>query len=350
MITDPTHATIRSSDIEIIVGLPHLARGPLLARAADLGAPVLISANCLSRWRKAQGWREWSGWRTSTLANAAPLASVDLDSAGFSMTVKYGGMPWTIDDYMALAATFPFRRVAAADYCCEVEVAHDREEVRDRVSRTIATNRECHTRAIDLGIRDRLMPVLQGRTPCDYVRCLDALQGLMLPGTVIGVGSMCRRPIHGPEGLVAVVERLSRELPIGTMLHGFGVKGDALPFLAPFARWVASIDSQAYGIAARRDAHRRRIAKTDQLVADHLERWYRQQCARAARPPRFLPEAEEAVPPSTVRPDPWEHAIAIARQQIRELIETGDLDHDEITAAWIETWAADIYHDHREAA
>ena len=54
------------------------------------------------------------------------------------------------------------------------------------------------------------MPVLQGRTPSDYIRCLDALEGLMLPGTVVGVGSMCRRPIHGPEGLIAVVERLSR--------------------------------------------------------------------------------------------------------------------------------------------
>lgn len=61
-------------------------------------------------------------------------------------------MPWSIDDYMARAAALPFRRVAAADYCCEVEVAHDREESRDR-SRTIATNRECHARAVDLGIR-----------------------------------------------------------------------------------------------------------------------------------------------------------------------------------------------------
>lgn len=344
------HATIRLSEIEIIVGLPHLARGPLLDRAAALSAPVLISANCLSRWRKVQGWREWAGWRMRTLSNAAPLVSIDLDSAGFSMTVKYGGMPWSIDDYMALAAAFPFRRVASADYCCEVEVAHDRDEVRDRVSRTIATNRECHARAVDLGIRDRLMPVLQGRTPCDYVRCLHALHGLMLPGTIIGVGSMCRRPIHGSEGLVAIVERLSRELPIGCKMHAFGVKGDALPYLAPFARWIASIDSQAYGIAARRDAHRRRVSKTDRLVADHLEHWYRQQCARAACPPRFPPEAENAVAPPPVRLDPWEHAIALARQQIRELIESGDLDHDKITSAWVEAWATDIYHERPEPA
>lgn len=79
--------------IQIILGLPHLANGPILQRAVMLQAPVLISANCLSRWRKADGWREWSGWRTGTLANAAPLASVDLDSAGYTMMVRYRGLP-----------------------------------------------------------------------------------------------------------------------------------------------------------------------------------------------------------------------------------------------------------------
>ena len=77
-------ATITPSGIEIIVGLPHLARGALLARAVALQAPVLISANCLSRWRKADGWRDWTGWRTSTLASAADLASINLDSAGYA--------------------------------------------------------------------------------------------------------------------------------------------------------------------------------------------------------------------------------------------------------------------------
>ncbi|MCE3544045.1 hypothetical protein LXJ56_28100, partial [Escherichia coli] len=85
--------------------------------------------------------------------------------------------------------------------------------VLDRIARTTATNRECFARADDLAIRDRLMPVLQGRVPDDYVRSLDAIGGLILPGTVVGIGSMCRRPIHGPEGLIAVVERLTRILP-----------------------------------------------------------------------------------------------------------------------------------------
>lgn len=330
--------------IEIILGLPHLANGALLATAERLKAPVLISANCLSRWRKADGWREWTGWRTATLANADGLVSLDLDSAGYSMMVRYGGLPWSIADYMALAASYPFRRVSSIDYCCEDGVASNREEVLDRISRTIATNRECFARAIDLGIANRFMPVLQGRTPDDYVRCLDAIEGMILPGTTVGIGSMCRRVIHGPEGLVAVVERLSRVLPVGVRAHAFGVKGDALPYLAPFSRWVASIDSQAFGIAARRDAIQRGVAKSDRLVAAHMERWYRRQCGRALAAPVTLPEAADHSARPIAVDDPWERAIAEARAQIRDLTETGDLDHDEITANWVEAWAADLYH------
>jgi len=329
--------------IEIILGLPHLADGALLATARRLQAPVLISANCLSRWRKADGWREWTGWRTATLAHADGLASLDLDSAGYTMMVRYGGLPWSVADYMALAASYPFRRVSSIDYCCEDGVASDREEVLDRISRTIATNHECFTRAGDLGIRDRFMPVLQGRTPDDYVRCLEAIEGMIMPGTVVGIGSMCRRPIHGSEGLVAVVERLSRVLPVGVKAHAFGVKGDALPYLTPFSRWIASIDSQAFGVAARRDAIQRGVVKTDRLVAAHMERWYRRQCGRALAAPITMPEAADHGARPVPNDDPWERAIADARAQIRELIESGDLDHDEITASWVETWAADLY-------
>ena len=164
---------------------------------------------------------------------------------------------------MALAASYPFRRIAAADYCCEHQIARDRDEVLDRISRTVATNRECRERATDLGIIERLMPVLQGRRPEDYSRCAEALHLSMLPGTVVGIGSMCRRDIHGPEGLIAVVRHLDSVLPTGIRLHLFGVKGSALPWLLPFAHRVASIDSQAWGTAARREAHRTGRSKTD---------------------------------------------------------------------------------------
>lgn len=328
--------------IEIIVGLPHLSEGPILKRARALGQAALISANGLSRWSDKRGWREWAGWRLGQLQNARGLAALCLDSAGFVAAARYGGFPWSLADYVSLAAAYPFRWWASADYCVEPEIARDRDEVTDRLSRTIRANSDCRKLGEDLGIADTLMPVIQGWRPADYERCVDALWGVLRPGEVIGVGSMCRRAIHGPEGLVAVVDHLDQILPVGVRLHAFGVKGSALPFLLPFQHRIASIDSQAYGISARRATLRAGISKTDAIVADHLEHWVAGQQRRLTGRAQRLPQQLHA-DPDTLPNDPWEAAIAQARAEIRELIETGDLDHDEITAPWVEQWAADIY-------
>jgi hypothetical protein len=155
---------------------------------------------------------------------------------------------------------------------------------------------------------------------------------------------MCRRDIHGPEGLIAVIDHLDQILPAGVLLHAFGVKGTALPFLLPFAHRVASIDSQAYGVGARRAALKAGISKTDRVVADYMEQWLAGQYHRLTERPRRLPQQRpaDADPPPI---DPWEAAIAQARTEIRDLIESGDLDHDEMFEPWLEQWAADIFHD-----
>src|SRR3546814_16704392 len=104
---------------------------------------------------------------------------------------------------------------------------------------------------------------------------------------LIGVGSMCRRPIHGPEGLVAVVDHLDQILPRGKRLHLFGVKGEALPYLTGFAHRIASIDSQAYGVSARISARRQGRSKTISFVADHMEHWFSVQQSRLSVAPRL---------------------------------------------------------------
>src|SRR3546814_6628652 len=127
-----------------MVGLPNLADGLLLRRALQLQQPVLISANALSRWSTKRGWREWAGWATRPLMNAHGLRSLSLDSAGFSAMVTYGRYPWTVDDYVGLAAAYPFRWWASLDYCVEQEVASDRNEVLERMSRTIRARSAAH--------------------------------------------------------------------------------------------------------------------------------------------------------------------------------------------------------------
>ncbi|MDJ0277679.1 hypothetical protein QLH51_12815 [Sphingomonas sp. 2R-10] len=327
--------------IEIVVGLPSLSRGPLLDRARAMQVPVLVSANAFSRWQCRQGWREWCGWRTGTLANAHGLLSVDLDSAGFVLAVKERGIPWTIDDYITLAGSFPFRRFASLDLCCEAEIAQDRDEVLDRIARTIQLNRACHARAIDAGIAHAFMPVLQGRRPEDYLRSWDGIAHLVRPGQVVGVGSLCRRHVGGPDGLVAVIDRLDRTLPPEVRLHGFGVKGTALSLPAGFGDRIASIDSQAYGIAARREAHAAGRSKTGQMVAAHMARWTARQYERADRavPAQGILELDVPDPSPS---DRWERALADARREIRDLIADGEIGHDQITAGWIAEWAADM--------
>lgn len=329
--------------IEIIVGLPHLSEGPILQRARAMGVPTLISANCLSRWRRRDGWREWAGWRLGTLANAAGLRSLDLDSGGFSAMTRYNGIPWSVDAYMRLASSYRFRRFASLDYCTEETIAADREEVLDRIARTVQLNIACHVRAVDLGISSAFMPVIQGRRPEDYLRSIDGIEHLLRPGMVIGVGSTCRRPIHGPEGLLAVYDCLDRNLPRSVRLHGFGNKGTALPYLAAFGDRIASIDSCAYGVSARHAALHGGYSKTDRVVAAHMARWTRRQHARLREPTIAVQTAMDfAAAPQPLAANSLQAAIAAAREQIRGLIAEGEIAHDQITDGWIAEWAADL--------
>ena len=328
--------------IEVIVGLPGLSEGPLLDRARAMQVPVLVSANSFSRWDRRNGTREWRGWRLGSLANAHGLASIDLDSAGFVLAVRERGIPWTIDDYIALASSHPFRRFASVDLCVEQAVAHDRDEVLDRIARTIQLNRACHIRACDAGIAHRFMPVVQGRLPEDYIRSFEAIADLIQLGQPLGVGSMCRRHLHGPEGLIAVIELLDRRLPKTLQLHLFGVKGSALPSLAAFGDRVASIDSQAYGVAARQSALMSGQSKTNRFVADHMARWTGRQLDRLREPVRAVQQMLDLPIGQPRNSDPWEQALTSARQQIRDLIEQGEIGFEQITEAWVVEWAADL--------
>ncbi|EQB16816.1 MULTISPECIES: DUF7221 family queuine tRNA-ribosyltransferase-like protein [Sphingobium] len=335
--------------VEIMVGLPHLNPGPILQRAIDMHVPALISANALSRWSRSKGWPDWRGWNLAALDHARELASLSLDSAGFVAMARYGGYPWRTTDYLVLAASYPFRWFASMDYCVEPEIARDREEVLDRISRTIRANFDCRSGARDLGIEHRLMPVIQGRRPEDYERCLDGLLLDYSRTPLIGVGSLCRREVSGPEGLIAVLDHLDRILPRDVRLHGFGVKGTALSHLKGLEYRLASTDSQAYGQTARHDALVRGVPKTDRLVAQHMQAWTCRQFARLGSP-RQVRQPELPLARADPHPtDPWERAIAQARAEIRVLVEDGDIGHEDVTALWVEQWAADIYRDGRAA-
>ncbi len=119
------------------------------------------------------------------------------------------------------------------------------------------------------------MPVLQGWKPDDYLDCANRMGALP---ALIGIGSVCRRQISGPDGLGAIIEALDAALPSGVRFHLFGVKGAALAELGPCDR-IASIDSMAWDFDARYT--RNGGPSTLEHRAECLVRWY--QRAVAAR-------------------------------------------------------------------
>lgn len=308
------------------LGLP-LVGGALPAAARALGAAVLVSANALARYRGRGDDRAFAGFRLQ----APDLDGMDvaLDSAGFVAHVHYGGFPWRVEDYVELAGARSWSWWAQMDACCEQEIARDRGMVRLRQAETIRLLGACQSLARRAGIAPPV-PVLQGRAPADYV--WHAAQLWLADVQLVGVGSMCRRPVHGAEGLLAVVDALDRELPHACRLHLFGVKSAGVAALASHPR-VASIDSMAWDVEARA-VGRASGGATMAVRSAEMRRWYLQQLAAVARPSAFqgglLPVGEPGG--SDPAHDEWGELLAAGECSL------GDAAY---FAAWDACWGAE---------
>ena len=348
--------------VKVILGLPYLSSGALTQAAKELNAPVLLSANSFAKWKdegpmperhssRRQGanagrqlrHRTWQGWNLGQLQHAHDLPEIVLDSAGFVAQFSYGGFPWTPEDYIfGLAAQYPFTRFASLDCCVEQEIARDRDEVRERISKTIALNRECLRLSKEAGIADRLMHVIQGATIDDYLSCFDRMHGMICDEALIGVGSMCRRKTHGNDGIIAIVEALDRELPPGVQFHLFGLKSQGAASVAMLDHRVASIDSQAYGVRARRLAIEQRqidpaFSKTNVFVAGIMKSWWLNQVDQMERGQKATLQNQLPMPqPQEPKPSTVFDALMLrARAEFNQLIENGELAADEIIP---DTW------------
>lgn len=353
----------------VIIGLPSLSRGPMLDAAIELNAPVMISASALARWKddgpippgyeftpielamraksgdtspptqaqKRRRVRLWDGWNLAALDRVEPLGmEIHCDSAGFVAMALKGGYDWTAEQYIDGLAVHPaITRVSAMDLCVEVEVAHSRDEVRERIAKTVNLNRTCAKLARQAGIASKLMPVIQGQSAEDYIRCFDAISGIVEHEATIGVGSMCRRSTNGPEGSNAILDALDRSLPRDVRLHLFGLKSDGAEAACAYGDRIDSIDSQAYGVRARRIANDRRadnpsFSKTNVFVAGVMRDWYRGQKARMENP-RSFPLQPEMTFGGESRPAKVIDALEmITRAQFNDLIANCQLDHDQI--------------------
>ena len=313
-----------------LLGLPALRDGALWRTARRLGAPVLISANALSRWRTdIIGLRQWTGFeiRWLHLVRQHPVA---LDSAGFVAASRYRGFPWEVNDYLDLAGSAPWLWWASMDWCVEPEIAHDEEAILDRISGTVRLNIQCLNGADRRGIADRFVPVIQGWHPEHYLRCLERMP-FVLDFPLVGVGSMCRRHVDGEYGILHVLDVLDRAFSGSeTRFHLFGLKSQGVSAARSHPR-VASCDSQAYGVAARQKALKLRCGKPDTLVAGVMERWFEQQHAWVSKD--FPSRSPATWQPRLTRPAAslLEARVASAMEDLRTLHEAGEIEWSDLS-------------------
>lgn len=270
----------------IRVGIP-ACFGRFAAVARELRVGGLVSANAF--------YRHGQGRFRMPAPDLFGGLDVALDSAGFVAMLRYGSYPWTVEQYVGLAASHPWAWWASMDYCCEPEIAPDRDEVRSRIARTVETLAECRAEAVRQGVRPPV-PVLQGWRPDDYLRCAEVMGALP---SLVGLGSVCRRQEDGPTGVVTIVRELDAVLPPHVRCHLFGVKGPAAVRLKGHPR-IASIDSAAWDREAAGEATRlRRAARKAgreftcdvEFRAGHMRRWVRGLQAQLADGPDLFRRA-----------------------------------------------------------
>lgn len=271
----------KPAPVEVMVGMPKPTGG--LRDEAPVGATILVSANAL--WNDAK--------REFRLPDPAPYGNIALDSSGFVAMKRYGGYRWDVSEYVEFASTKPWKWWAAMDYCCEPEIAEDRAEVQRRVDLTVETLAECreyvtYWQEVE-GVHwaTQPMPVLQGWRAEDYRRCVAGVNKV-LGGKwpeVVGLGSVCRRKLHGPDGLLALLDEMDLVLPAGVRLHLFGVKSTALDKIGKHPR-VASTDSCAWDMDARMKACKAGKSNTLAHRGEVMRAWYDKQEGRKAAAPK----------------------------------------------------------------
>jgi hypothetical protein len=305
----------------IRVGMP-LVSGRLLELGLATGLPLLFSANAFSR---VDANKEFIGFRVDAARRLPESLDAALDSAGFTASVAYPDYRWTLDQYLDLVASRPWRWAACPDYCVEPQIAADAAVRRLRIDATITNHYRTTAAARKRGITVPILPVLQGWYAQEYVECARSMFGDMGSNwpALIGIGSVCRRQLHGPAGVLTIMRALDEVMPEGVAVHLFGVKSGALAALAPLANRVASIDSMSWDMQARRAMH---TGRTQEMRAETMAAWHARQVQALhevqQRPAPMLPVALAAH-----AAEPLEIALNAAGASLAQLYESNDLSY-----------------------
>jgi hypothetical protein len=149
---------------------------------------------------------------------------------------------------------------------------------------------------------------------------------------LIGIGSMCRRPVEGEHGIRRVLDTLDRALEgSGARTHLFGLKAQGFAVAKQYPV-VASCDSQAYGIEARQAAWKNRRPKTDLVVAAAMARWYqRQHAVLVSSRHHRTGDANEEHDENDHAQTELEERVSAAAEELRSLLEAGEIEWTDLS-------------------
>lgn len=172
-----------------------------------------------------------------------------LDSGGFTELNLHGRWLTTAEQYAEAVARYDaeighLAWAAPMDWMCEPFVVEKTgQSVRAHQEHTV----DNYMRLRDLAPDLPFIPVLQGWTLADYLRCVDLYDAAGVDLTtlpLVGIGSVCRR--QNTSEIDVIVSTIAAR---GIALHGFGVKTAGL---TAYADQLASADSLAWSYRARR--------------------------------------------------------------------------------------------------
>jgi hypothetical protein len=207
---------------------------------------LFVSHGRLSRIASVQHWF----WEVESLRmDGLPALPWALDSGAFTEIDRHHRWRTSAREYAAAVDDYDehvsgLEWAAPQDWMCEPSIlaktgATVGEHQRRTVQNFVQLRREWD------GLSDRacpFMPVVQGWTVADYLRCVEMYgdAGVDLRAyRVVGVGSVCRRQATG--AIRDVFSALADDC--GLWLHGFGVKTEGLHL---YADRLVSADSMAW--------------------------------------------------------------------------------------------------------
>jgi hypothetical protein len=252
--------------------------------------PILIDSGAFTELKTHGRWR---------ITPAEYVAEVRryVAAIGPDNVVAVGPMDWMCESVVIDGGVTKDGRFAGTRAAIGMPDASLDECIAEHQRRTVANYLELRALAPDLPI----MPVLQGSTLDQYLRCVDMYRtaGVELRTVpLVGLGSVCRR--QASDEIDLIVTTLES---LGMSLHGFGVKSGGLAAYGPL---LTSADSMAWSYGARKRGGRcvHGLVRWETNCPAWAAAWWRRTTARinCAQPALDLWSAVMTVTATWTRP------------------------------------------------